>query len=300
MRKKSVLILMGGWSSERQVSLDKTPDIQAALIKHGYDVRCVDVKRDLESLLNALDPRPDVVFNNLYGTGGEDGTIQAVLDMLEIPYTHSGLAASAIGMDKILTRYVAQSIGIPMAPCEIVKGYEFEERTIMPIPFVAKIANNGSSVGVHVILNEDHYSAFKPEPNATYIVEEYIAGLELAVAIYQGKAQGVTNIITDHQWFDYEAKYKDANTKYELPAQIPAAVYESALEHAESLFQAIGCHGIARCDFRFDPARGMDGLFLLEINTQPGFSAASLAPQQVIYNGVSFEKLCAELVEDAR
>ncbi len=301
--KKKVALLVGGWSAERQVSLDKGKKVEAALREGGYDVEVIDVKKDIVHLIQSLTPRPDAVFNNLHGRGGEDGTVQAVLEMLEIPYTHSGVLASAIGMDKPAARAIAVQAGVRVpegfvAPKEdVIKGH------VMAPPYVVKPTNEGSSVGVRIIMDKDNQPPIDADTWAfgeQVLVERYIPGRELTAAVLDGVAQGVTEIVSKTRFFDYEAKYHDNRTEYVLPADIPAVVYDAALRAAERVYAAIGCAGLARCDFRYDDKYGAEGLYFLEINTQPGLTAESIGPSQVIRNGRSFVELCAHLVETAQ
>lgn len=307
MKKRAgmnVALLVGGWSVERNVSLTKGAAVEAALKDAGFNVRVIDVPRDLKALIGLLEnPRPDVVFNNLHGRGGEDGVIQAVLEMMDIPYTHSGVLASAVGMDKVASKSVAKSAGVKTPKFQVLKEGERQEDITIPAPYVVKPVNEGSSVGVSIVMPGDNHSGLDPAlwtPGRRIMVEEYIPGEELTVAVLDGKAQAVTAIRSQTRFFDYDAKYSDTRTIYELPARIPEDVYKQAMRWAEDVYNAMGCGGIARCDFRFDTARGTDGLYFLEINTQPGFTAESIGPSQAIYNGFTFPELCAHLVETAR
>ncbi|MBE2191340.1 MAG: D-alanine--D-alanine ligase [Alphaproteobacteria bacterium] len=300
---KSVALLVGGWSAEREVSLEKGKIVETALIEAGYDVRRIEVSKNLPSLLGQLTPRPDVVFNNLHGRGGEDGIIQGVLEMLGIPYTHSGVLASAIGMNKSICRVLAESVDVPVAKGCVAPISEILAGKILPAPYVVKPVQEGSSVGVKIIREQNNSLpvdlddwAFGDEA----LVEEYIPGKELTVAVLDGKAQAVTEIIAQSGFFDYEAKYRDARTELVCPAKIPEDVYNKALEYAESVYKVCGCQGLARCDFRFDDSKGLSGLCFLEINTQPGCTPQSIGPSQVVYNGMSFSGLCAHLVETAK
>ena len=300
---KKVALLVGGWLAERQVSLTKGKEVEAALREGGYDVTVIDVKKDLSLLEAALLPKPDVVFNNLHGKGGEDGTIQAVLEILEIPYTHSGVTASAIGMDKPLSKQLAASYGVRTPESLVVPIEEILESHVMEPPYVVKPPCEGSSVGVRLIMENENqlpldelHWAFGEK----VLVEKYIPGKELTVAVLDGKAQAVTEIVSQTRFFDYEAKYHDTRTALVLPAKISEDVYKTALDYAERVYNGIGCSGLARCDFRYDNSKpGSEGLYFLEINTQPGLTAASIGPSQVIYNGMSFVQLCSHLVETA-
>lgn len=301
---KKVALLVGGWSAERQVSLDKGKAVAMALREGGYDVEVIDVQKDLGFLDAALTPKPDAVFNNLHGKGGEDGTIQAVLDVLEIPYTHSGVLASSVGMDKPLCKRMAQSFGVQVPRDVVTTIDEVLAGHVMDPPYVVKPTNEGSSVGVRLIMKNENQLPLDAE-NWTFgeavMVEQYIPGRELTVAVLDGKAQAVTEIVSHTRFFDYEAKYHDDRTELVLPAKIPEDVYNLALKNAEAVYNGIGCAGLARCDFRYDDsASGSDGLYFLEINTQPGLTAESIGPSQVVYNGMSFVALCSHLVETAK
>ncbi len=301
---KKVALLVGGWSAERQVSLSKGKEVEQALRAGGYDVDVIDAKKDLSYLEAALSPRPDVVFNNLHGKGGEDGTIQALLDVLEIPYTHSGVTASAIGMDKPLCKRLAESFGVKVPDGIVVSVAAALAGHVMEPPYVVKPACEGSSVGVRIIMDQENQPPLDAESWAfgeEVLVERYVPGRELTVAVLDGRAQAVTEIVSHTRFFDYEAKYHDTRTETILPAKLPDDVYKSALNSAEAVYNGIGCAGLARCDFRYDDsAGGPDGLYFLEINTQPGLTAESIGPSQVIHNGMSFVELCSHLVETAQ
>lgn len=300
---KKIALLIGGWSAERQVSLEKGKAVEKALREKGYDLTVIDVRKDLTYLVEALTPRPDVVFNNLHGKGGEDGTIQAVLEMLEIPYTHSGVLASAIGMNKPMAKRLAATAGVRVPEGIVAHKQDVVSGHVMEPPYVVKPPCEGSSVGVRIIMERDNQPPLDMENWAfgdEVLVEQYIPGRELTVAVLDGKPQAVTEIVSQTRFFDYEAKYHDTRTQYVLPAKIPQDVYDQALEFARRVFEVVGCSGIARCDFRYDDSKpGSEGLYFLEINTQPGFTPESIGPSQVIYNGMSYNDLCAHLVETA-
>lgn len=300
---KTVALLVGGWSAEREVSLFKGDHIEKALQQAGYTVKKIDVTRDLQKLLNDLTPRPDAVFNNLYGRGGEDGVIQGVLEMIGIPYTHSGVAASAIGMDKELTKKLALSVGVKCADGRIATKEEIIAETVMARPYVVKPVNEGSSVGVHIMFEGENQPPLNEESwqfGDKAMVEKYVPGREIHVAVLDGKAQGVTEIFVPGRFFDYDAKYKSDKTKLETPAQVPDIVAKTAMEYAQKVFNVLGCTGLARCDLRYDEAQsGAEGVFFLEINTMPGLSPGSIALIQPEMNGMSYSELCAHLVETA-
>ena len=302
MTKKKVALLLGGWSAERQVSLEKGKKVEAALKDAGYDVTTVDVQKNIGLLIEALTPAPDVVFNNLHGRGGEDGQIQSLLEILEIPYTHSGVLASAIGMHKPTAKRMAASVGVPSPEGSVLSKDEVLSGKIMSPPYVVKPANEGSSVGVRIVLEGDNH---QPLDAASWVygdevlVERYIPGRELTVAVLDGKAQGVTEIVSQTRFFDYEAKYHDTRTEYVLPAPVDKDIYNTLLDYAARVYNVLGCRGLARCDFRYDDSKGKNGIYFLEINTQPGLTAESIGPSQVIRNGRSFIELCKHLVETA-
>lgn len=300
---KEVALLMGGWSSERSVSLDKGKAVEAALREAGYTVRVIDVKQDLADLLQQLTPRPDVVFNNLYGQGGEDGVIQGVLDMMNLPYTHSGVAASAIGMDKIQTKAVAKSVGVPVAEHILISVEEAAKGINFPRPYVVKPHNEGSSIGVTIVMENENYSGFSKEDwtfGDQVMVERFIPGKEIQVTVLNGKPQAVTEIVLQGRFFDYDAKYNNNSAQFILPAQLPKDVYDATMTYGERLYNALNCKGIMRCDFRYDDNKGgPESVYLLEVNTQPGFSPVSVAPSQVAYCGMDFVQLCKHLVENA-
>jgi D-alanine-D-alanine ligase len=301
---KKIALLVGGWSAERDVSLMKGKQVEAALREGGYDVKVVEVSHDLAKLVKDLTPKPDAVFNNLHGRGGEDGVIQGVLETLEIPYSHSGVLASAIGMNKPFAKKMAASVGVPSAEGKVYSKKEVLADHVMAPPYVVKPPCEGSSVGVRIIMDKDHHEPLDAETwsfGNEVLVERYIPGKELTVAVLDGKPQAVTEIISHTRFFDYEAKYQDTRTELVLPAQIPQKVYDTALDYAGRVYNVLGCAGLARCDFRYDDSKdGPDGLFFLEINTQPGLTAESIGPSQVVYNGMSFVQLCSHLVETAK
>ena len=301
---KTVALLVGGWSSEREVSLMKGAHIEAALKEAGYSVKTIDVSRDVQKLVKELSsPRPDVVFNNLYGRGGEDGTIQALLDMMGLPYTHSGVVASAAGMDKVMTKRLAESVGVRCSLGKVASKKDILDETVMPRPYVVKPINEGSSVGVRIILDGENQQPID-EASWTFgeeaLVEKYVPGREIHVAVLDGKAQGVTEIFVKGRFFDYEAKYHSQETELVTPADVPEIVARTARDYAERVYNVLGCEGIARCDFRYDDSKaGGDGVYLLEINTMPGLSPGSIAVIQPEHNGMNYVQLCSHLVETA-
>lgn len=301
---KKVALLVGGWSAEREVSLSKGKSIEGALKEHGYDVQVIDVTSDIAKLISDLTPKPDVAFNNLYGRGGEDGVIQGLLEALEIPYTHSNVMASAIGMDKPMTKKIALSVGIKCADGAVASKADVIAETVLARPYVVKPLNEGSSVGVRIILEGENQKPLDEESwcfGDEVLVEKFIEGREIHVTVLDGKAQGVTEIKFPGRFFDYDAKYHDGRTELVTPADVPADVAQVAIENAEKIFGALGCSGLTRCDFRYDVSKsGKDAVYFLEINTMPGLAPGSVALIQPELNGMSFVQLCSHLVETAK
>lgn len=296
---KKVLVLMGGFSAEREVSLSSGKDIANALESKGYDVLLYDLKDAWDFIKVLQKEKPDVVFNGLYGNWGEDGAIQGMLDLLQIPYTHSGMRASAVGMDKHLTKYIAKTCGIRVAQSQKMKVREFfKNGTIVPMPYVVKPVSDGSSVGVFIVETpEDVLKVKYKNIDREILVEKYIPGHELTVMCLEDKAYVVTELKASNEFYDYNAKYTAGKTEHILPAQIPYEVSEICKAYAEKLHQALGCNTVSRVDFRWNEE---DGVVLLEINTNPGMTALSLVPEQAKYVGISYADLCAKLVEGAK
>jgi len=300
---KHVAVLMGGWSGEREVSLSSGRECAKALREAGYRVTEVDVDRQIPFRLAEL--KPDVCFNALHGRIGEDGNIQGLLNILDIPYTHSGVEASAIAMDKPRAKELFARAGIK-CPVGIVRSREEAlEREALKRPYVLKPIDQGSSLGVHIVRPGDNYRPTAEDwPFGDMVLEEkFIAGRELTVAVLDGAALAVTEITSERGFYDYDAKYSAGGSVHVLPAELPEAVTARALEMAEQAHSALGCRGISRADLRFDDTEGdagPDNLYLLEVNTQPGMTPTSLVPEQAGFRGMSFPALCAKLVEDAR
>lgn len=299
-----VAVLYGGISAEREVSLSSGKQVVIALRQAGFAVDPIDVGTDLAAVIAALTPKPDVVFNALHGRFGEDGTIQGVLDWLEIPYTHSGVRASAIAMDKQAAKAVFLSAGLPVARGRMVAIEELEATDPIPLPYVVKPSNEGSSVGVEIVRAGDNRRAeiaraWKFGPQA--LVEEYIPGRELTVGVMGDKALAVTEILAQaNTFYDYTSKYADQGSRHVIPATVHPDAYAEALDVALAAHRALGCRGASRCDFRYDDTAGEPGrLVLLEINTQPGLTPTSLLPEQAAHLGMSFPQLCAWMVEHA-
>jgi len=304
MKKKHVAVLLGGFSSERPVSLSSGNACAEALEGAGYRVTRVDVGRDVSAVLAGL--KPDVAFNALHGPFGEDGTIQGVLEYLEIPYTHSGVLASALAMHKELAKRVARAVGIPVAESRVVNRFSVVNKHPMRPPYVVKPVSEGSSFGV-VIVKEDQshppqiISSTAWEYGETVMVERYIAGRELTCAVMGNFALGVTEIIpVGHSFYDYDSKYVAGGSKHECPAKISPNIYQKIQTLALKAHQAIGCRGVSRSDFRYDDRRSENGeLIWLEVNTQPGMTPTSLVPEIAAQAGHSFGDLVSWMVEDA-
>lgn len=304
-KNKHIAVLMGGWNSEREVSLRSGEATYQALIKLGYTATKIDFSRSVAKDLEAA--KPDVVFNALHGQYGEDGAIQGLLDILNIPYTHSGIMASAVCMDKILTRKICDLYGVKSPDFAILKKGENEEnnRKISQIgkPFVIKPINEGSSVGVEVILAENNFEIeqYSWQFGDEIIIEKYIAGSEIQVAVMDGRALGAIEVRPKKLFYDYECKYTAGMTDYIMPAEISADKYEQVLQLATKCHNSVGCRGVSRVDFILNNKNGGDNNFyLLEVNTHPGFTATSLVPKIAGYAGISFEEIVEYLVKTAR
>ena len=292
-----VAVLMGGPSAEREVSLSSGQECAAALREGGFDVVEVIADRDLASELQKI--KPDVVFNALHGRWGEDGCVQGMLEWLGIPYTHSGVMASALAMDKERSKAAYKSAGLPIADSVLASRSDVEARHMMAPPYVVKPYNEGSSVGIYIV---DEAANGPPKlsddmPDEV-MVEKYVAGRELTASVLGDKALTVTDIITDG-WYDYDAKYKAGGSRHEVPAQIPQNIFDACMDYALRAHNVLGCRGLSRTDFRWDESKGLEGLVLLETNTQPGMTPTSLSPEQAGKVGMSFPDLCRWLVEDA-
>ncbi len=300
---KKVTVLLGGFSAERDVSLTSGRACADALREAGYEVTEVDVTRDLTALIAALDPKPDVIFNALHGRWGEDGCIQGLLDMLGMRYTHSGVLASALAMNKDRTKTLAVDAGIRVPHGIVVPLKRLAGEDVMARPYVAKPLDEGSSVGVQIVEAGDNGPVLPEDPGSAddqWLVEEYIAGRELTVSVMDGKAIAVTELRPKEGFYTYEAKYTEGKTEHIVPAPIPDAIYQEALDAAAKVHEILGCQGVTRSDFRYDDTGGEPGkLYFLEINTQPGMTALSLVPEQAAYKGMSFPELCAWIVESA-
>lgn len=292
-----VAMLMGGPSAEREVSLSTGRECARALRGEGYEVVEVDAGPDLVAQLK--DIKPDVVFNALHGRWGEDGCVQGILEWLRIPYTHSGVLASALAMDKERSKAAYRIAGLPVVDSVLASRDEVMAGHVIAPPYVVKPNNEGSSVGIYIV----HEAANSPpqlsdEMPAQVMVETYAPGREITVTVMGDRALCVTDILTDG-WYDYEAKYATGGSRHVLPADVPEEITNLCLDYAARAHDVLGCRGISRTDFRWDEARGAEGLVLLETNTQPGMTPTSLSPEQAEHCGITFGQLCAWLVEDA-
>ena len=303
-----VAVLMGGWWPEREVSLVSGKACTEGLREGGHEVVEYDVKRDLRALVDFLRPAggggPDVVFNALHGRYGEDGCIQGVLEIMRVPYTHSGVLASAIAMDKPLARHIFASLGLRVAEGRVIERRSLASGDPMPRPYVVKPIDQGSSIGVHIVRDGDNLAAVEAAEAAfgeRVLIEKFVPGRELTVAVMGDKPIAVTELRPRTRFYDYEAKYTDGITEHLVPAPIPEDVYEAARQWAFAAYQELGCNGLARADFRWDDSKpGTAGLVILEINTQPGMTPLSLAPEQAKWAGISWSQLMTWMVEHAR
>jgi D-alanine-D-alanine ligase len=300
-----VAVLYGGISAEREVSLASGAQCVAALREAGFEVLPMEAGPDLAALVNALDrARPDVVFNALHGRYGEDGCIQGVLDWMGIPYTHSGVRASSLAMDKQAAKAVFAAAGLPVEEGRVVTPEELEAEDPLPRPYVVKPVNEGSSVGVEIIRSGDNRRqaiAREWRYGRRIMTERFVPGRELTVAVMGDRPLAVTEITTDHGFYDYEAKYAEGGSRHAIPAPVHPRAAERAMEVALAAHRALGCRGVSRADFRYDDTAGEPGrVVLLEVNTQPGMTRTSLVPEQAAHCGISFPALCAWMVREAR
>ncbi|AOH84562.1 D-alanine--D-alanine ligase [Sphingomonas panacis] len=299
-----IAVLMGGWSAEREVSLMSGTGVADALESRGHRVTRIDMDRDVAAKLAAA--KPDVVFNALHGTPGEDGSVQGLLDLMGLTYTHSGLATSVIAIDKQLTKLLLVPAGIPMPGGRIVKSETLYDADPLPRPYVLKPVNEGSSVGVAIVTAEGNYGNPIGRDVAgpwtefdELLAEPYIRGRELTTAVLGGQALGVTELKPKNGWYDFDAKYTEGLTEHICPAQIPYDVADACKRIALDAHRVLGCKGASRSDFRWDDERGIDGLFLLEVNTQPGMTPLSLVPEQARHLGMSYAELVQAIVDEA-
>ncbi len=299
-----VAVLMGGWSAEREVSLTSGRGIAAACRSLGHDVAEIDMDRDVATALKAA--APDVVFNALHGTPGEDGSVQGLLDLMGLKYTHSGVTTSAIAIDKELTKRILVPLGIRMPAGKVVASESLYAGDPLPRPYVLKPVNEGSSVGVAIVTETSNYgnpiaSAAKGpwQEFAELLAEPFIAGKELTVAVLGEEALAVTELQPTQGFYDYDAKYTDGLTLHICPAVLPPEIEAACLKMALDAHRALSCRGTSRSDFRWDPVFGEAGLYLLEVNTQPGMTPLSLVPEQAKVRGISYEALVQRLIDAA-
>ena len=294
---KTVAVLMGGPGAERAVSLSTGQECASALRQAGYNVVAIDAGPDI--VQNLRQAAPDVVFNALHGRWGEDGCVQGLLEWMGLPYTHSGVLCSALAMDKEKTKDVFRGVGLPVVDSLLMAREDLVGAHPMPLPYVIKPNNEGSSVGVYLV---DLGASAPPELSADMpdmvMVEAFVPGRELTTTVVGDRALIVTDILTN-TWYDYDAKYVEGGSKHVVPAELPEDISQACLEYALKAHAVLGCRGISRTDFRWDETRGLAGLILLETNTQPGMTPTSLSPEQATAVGIPFPELCRFLVEDA-
>ena len=295
---------MGGWASERPVSLMSGNGVADALESRGHRVTRIDMDREVALRLHEV--KPDVVFNALHGVPGEDGTVQGLMDLMGIPYTHSGLQTSVIAIDKELTKHALVPHGVPMPGGRIVRSEELFEGDPLARPYVLKPVNEGSSVGVAIITTESNYGnpirrdAEGPwQRFETLLAEPYIRGRELTAAVLGDRALMVTELVPKSGFYDFDAKYTEGMTEHVCPAQIPPEITQLCLDYALKAHRLLGCRGTSRSDFRWDDEQGLEGLFLLETNTQPGMTPLSLVPEQAKHCGIEYAELVEIIIQDA-
>lgn len=298
-----VAVLKGGWSAEREVSLVTGQACAQALREEGYRVTEIDVDRHIASVLSDL--QPDIAFNGLHGQWGEDGCVQGIMETLEIPYTHSGVLASALAMDKVRAKEIFCGAQLPVEESLVVKLEDAAARHQMTPPYVIKPIAEGSSVGVYIVPEgAERPPAVLSDPTKfsddVIMIERFVPGRELTVSVMGDRALAVTEIVSHRSFYDYEAKYEAGGSSHEVPAEIPESVRDAALEIALKAHRSLGCRGVSRADFRYDDTHSDPGrLVILEVNTQPGMTPTSLVPEQAAYVGLSFGKLVRWMVEDA-
>ncbi len=292
-----VAVVMGGLSVEREVSLSSGRECAAALREMNYDVTAIDAGPDIAERL--VEASPEAVFNALHGRWGEDGCVQGIFEWLKIPYSHSGVLASALAMDKARAKAAFANAGIPVVEGGLYSRTEIKAAHVMTPPYVVKPNNEGSSVGVHIVPERANRSPEIAEDMPEILmVEAFVPGRELTVTVMGDKALCVTEILTDG-WYDYDAKYVPGASRHVLPANVPDEIAEACLAYARTVHDVLGCRGVSRVDFRWDDSKGLQGLFALETNTQPGMTPTSLVPEQAAHLGTSFPELCDWIVKDA-
>ena len=302
--KLHVAVLMGGWSSERPVSLMSGEGVASALEERGHRVTRIDMDREVAARLAAA--RPDVVFNALHGSPGEDGTVQGMMDLMGLTYTHSGMVTSVIAIDKELTKQALVPHGVPMPGGRIVETSEIHQRDPLPRPYVLKPVNEGSSVGVAIVTAEGNYgNPIRADVKGPWqefdrlLAEPYIRGRELTAAVLGDRALMVTELRPKSGFYDFDAKYTDGMTEHVCPAEIPDEITRACLDLALKAHRLLGCKGCSRTDFRWDDEQGIEGLFVLETNTQPGMTPLSLVPEQARHCGISYGELVEAIIAEA-
>ena len=293
---KKVVVLKGGLSDERAVSLVSGGACAKALRSMGLEVKEIDANKETISELKNI--KPDAVFNALHGKWGEDGCIQGILEWLQIPYTHSGVFSSALAMDKMKTKSIYQSVGLPVARSVKMHSKSRHLRNDMKVPYVIKPVNGGSSVGISFVNGNEDLRFNDDTYDGEIMLEEFIPGRELTITVLNDVPLTVTEIITK-SWYDYEAKYSENGSSHIVPANLPNDIFETCKKYALRAHHALGCRGISRTDLRWDDTKGLAGIKLLETNSQPGMTPTSLTPEQAVSCGISFEGLCQSLIEDA-
>jgi len=300
---KKVAVIMGGLSGEREVSLSSGKGVAEALKKSGYIVKAIDLTPDIAAFVKELQTfKPDAVFNALHGVYGEDGCVQGLLNLLHIPYTHSGVEASAVGMDKEQTRKIAKTIGIPVAKGGLKTKDEMKKK-MPPLPYVAKPNADGSSLGVFIVrTKKEHEQLLKKWGKDQYkLVEEYIPGHELSATVLNGKSIGTIELVPKTGFYDYKNKYTDGTTQHIVPAPLPAKQARLIAKYSELIHNTLGCRGVSRSDFRYDDSdKRHPRLVFLEINTNPGMTPLSLVPDIAKHKKITYDMLVKKLVEEAQ
>ena len=299
---KNITVLMGGWNGEREVSLDSAKDIIASLKELGHNVKIVDVKRNLPDIVKSLDPKPDVVFNAMHGRWVEDGMIQGILEIMEIPYTHSNVLSSAVAMEKPFAKAVLDhAADLPVIEGKVVDTQIALSEQVMDFPYILKPTNEGSSIGVHIINSlDDLKKCDSLKKYKTVMAEKFIPGRELSVAVMGDKALGVLELEPTDGFYDYEHKYTDGKTVHHMPARISKEEQDKLRDIALKAHHALGCQGVSRTDFRYDDTNGVAKPYILEVNTQPGMTPLSIVPEIAGHEGITYTDLVQWMVENAR
>lgn len=303
MSKLRIALLYGGRSAEREVSLVSGEACAEAIEHLGHDLVMIDPKDGIPAMLQKLDPKPDAVFNALHGRWGEDGCVQGLLELLEIPYSHSGVLASALAMDKVMAKEIYARHGLPVAESRVASREAVLNEDVMERPYVIKPVAEGSSVGVEIVLPGANAVILDEEAwpyGDEVMVERYVPGRELTVAVMGDRALAVTEIRPSEGFYDYRAKYTSGGSAHLIPAPVEPEIEQAVMEMAVTAHRALGCAGVSRSDFRWDDSKGLDGLVILETNTQPGMTPLSLVPEQAQHIGVGFTELVEWILEDAR